>query len=163
MVLVTGLAKGTAMERSKYMGEPVLWEPTGNPLAPYRATVDGVDLEIHVGDYPEGPALTLFIGGVETDRFTAWPSKWRKPGQVDNPRVSGPSVDQSEYADLALSWQRTEDPEIPYRTEVDGITLTLMLGDFPAEYLYTLLADDHRVSQFDVLPKEWHIPGSTGN
>lgn len=163
MMPVTGPAKGTAMDRSKYMSDALLWAATGNPLAPYRTVADGIQLEIHVGDFPEGPALTLFIDGVEADRFTAWPSKWRKPGHIENPRVSGPSSDQSEYADLELSWRRTGDPEIPYRTEVDGITLTLMLGDFPAEYLYTLLVDDRQVSQFDVLPKTWHIPGSTGN
>jgi hypothetical protein len=46
MVPAAGLAKGTAMDRSKYRDDELLWEATGDPFAPYRTTVDGVSLEI---------------------------------------------------------------------------------------------------------------------
>jgi hypothetical protein len=45
----------------------------------------------------------------------------------------------------ALAWERTDDGEFPYTAIHDGQRLRIRVNDFPAEPLYTLIADDHEV------------------
>jgi hypothetical protein len=58
-----------------------------------------------------------------------------------------------------LSWAKASDPLHPFRTQVDGHTLTIRLNDFPEESMYSLLIDGNAVSDFDDWPKIWSRPG----
>ncbi|EPX55580.1 hypothetical protein D187_009191 [Cystobacter fuscus DSM 2262] len=59
-----------------------------------------------------------------------------------------------------LKWEKTPDAFHPMRTEVDGQELRIRVGDFPEESLYTLLAGDQELAQFDDWPKTWQRPPS---
>ncbi|MFY0578616.1 hypothetical protein ACN28S_33835 [Cystobacter fuscus] len=60
-----------------------------------------------------------------------------------------------------LKWEKTPDAFHPMRTEVDGQELRIRVGDFPEEALYTLLAGDEELAQFDDWPKTWQRPPPT--
>jgi hypothetical protein len=84
-------------------------------------------LEIHVTDDIDTPAYTLSIAGQSADRFQD------------------------------LTWERTGDPLVPYRTVVDGVRLRVEAGDYPAENMYVLIVGDIEAGRFDVMPSNWHV------
>jgi len=61
---------------------------------------------------------------------------------------------KTDYLAMAIKWNESKDPQFPYRAVVDGKPLTLRLNDFPAENLYTLIADATEIS-FDDWPSAW--------
>lgn len=61
----------------------------------------------------------------------------------------------------ALAWERTDDGEFPYTAVHDGQRLRIRVNDFPAEPLYTLIADDHEVVDLDDWPAAWIRPKAT--
>ena len=58
----------------------------------------------------------------------------------------------------AIVWESTGDGEVPYRTCAGGRTLTVRVNDFPAEPLYTLLADGQAVDDLEDWPTAWVRP-----
>lgn len=65
-------------------------------------------------------------------------------------------MDFSDYAARAVSWEWVGgDPELQYRTQVDGVTLEILVGDFPEESAYTLLVNGQPAGEFDSWPKTW--------
>lgn len=64
----------------------------------------------------------------------------------------------SEFLGQPVAWARTGDAEIPYRAERAGRVLTVLVGDFPAEAMYTLLVDGAAVADFDDWPTGWVRP-----
>jgi len=64
-------------------------------------------------------------------------------------------VGNREYLHEPISWQKTNDPEYPYETTQENQKLTIRLNDFPEEHLYTLLADDEPIVNFDDWPDLW--------
>jgi hypothetical protein len=79
------LEEGAAMTHSKYWDRPINWEVNGLVDGPYdmdvplKAIVDGVLLEIKVGDYLDGPLYTLLIDGEPADEFDGFPDGWIRP------------------------------------------------------------------------------------
>ncbi|MCP3141517.1 hypothetical protein [Pyxidicoccus xibeiensis] len=65
----------------------------------------------------------------------------------------------NDFIKRKLSWAKTTDPLHPFRAQVDGHTLTVRLGDFPEESMYTLLVDGQSIVEFDDWPKSWTRPG----
>jgi len=59
------------------------------------------------------------------------------------------------YLTEEIMWNFTDDPEYPYRAVHDGKKLLVRLNDFPAEHLYTLLADDEEIVNFDDWAAAW--------
>ncbi len=57
-----------------------------------------------------------------------------------------------------LPWTSTGDGEHPYRAEEDGHTYVLRVDDFPAEPLYTLLADGDELADLEDWPAAWRRP-----
>jgi hypothetical protein len=57
--------------------------------------------------------------------------------------------------DRSIRWETTGDPREPHRVRLDGQTLSIRLGDFPADALYTLLLDGEVVAEFDDWPALW--------
>jgi hypothetical protein len=52
----------------------------------------------------------------------------------------------------------TGDAERPYTAPADGVTLLVQVNDFPAESLYTVLADGTRLGDLDDWPAAWTRP-----
>lgn len=59
------------------------------------------------------------------------------------------------YFDLKVIWKKSDDPEFPYFSEVEGEQCLIRLNDFPDEHLYTLLANGIAVADFDDWPASW--------
>ncbi|HTR54435.1 MAG TPA: hypothetical protein VMJ10_27270 [Kofleriaceae bacterium] len=64
----------------------------------------------------------------------------------------------AKLADSPLTWERTGDGELAYRTTVEGQTMTLRVNDFLDEAMYTLLAEGQEISDFDNWPDAWVRP-----
>lgn len=58
------------------------------------------------------------------------------------------------YLDEEIIWKRAKDPRFPFSASYDGQTLILRLNDFPAEHLYTLIAEGGE-ADFDDWPNNW--------
>lgn len=56
---------------------------------------------------------------------------------------------------MPLRWRHSGDGEIPYRCEYAGRRLAVRVNDFPAEPLYTLLADGAELTDLDDWPAAW--------
>lgn len=60
---------------------PVAWSATGDPCAPYAATVGGQRWIVRVNDFPDSPSVyTLLVDGAPALELLAWPAAWRRPG-----------------------------------------------------------------------------------
>lgn len=67
-------------------------------------------------------------------------------------------MSESEFLQQSLVWRGTGDAIRPYRTSVGDKALTIRLGDFPDEPLYTLIIDGSPVAAFDDWPANWCRP-----
>jgi hypothetical protein len=52
------------------------WQPTGNPLAPWKSCVAGETWTVRINDFPEEHLYTVFRDGVVLEDFDDWPSHW---------------------------------------------------------------------------------------
>lgn len=57
-----------------------------------------------------------------------------------------------------IAWEHTGDGELPYRARLGGRALAIRVNDFPAEPLYTLLADGQELADLDDWPAGWDKP-----
>ena len=64
------------------------------------------------------------------------------------------------YAERPIVWQRTDDGEFPYRATVGGVELLVRVNDFPAEPLYSVLADGQLDQDLEDWPACWTRPGT---
>lgn len=62
------------------------------------------------------------------------------------------------HFDQAVQWTRSGDYEVPYYATVGGHRWEVVVGDFPAEPLYTLLIDGRRVAETNTWPGAWERP-----
>ena len=74
-----------------WLGREVVWRDGASAVFPYVARVDGHDLVIRLGDFPEEDLYTLIVDGVEVGAFNDWPSTWDRSGR----RASGPTSTSS--------------------------------------------------------------------
>jgi len=59
------------------------------------------------------------------------------------------------YLSEKIAWKATNNPEYPYRAFHEGRQLLIRLNDFPAEHLYTLIADGKETINFDEWASTW--------
>jgi hypothetical protein len=59
------------------------------------------------------------------------------------------------YLNEEIAWNSTDNPEHPYRAFHEGKELFIRLNDFPAEQLYTLIADGREITNFDDWAAAW--------
>ncbi len=59
------------------------------------------------------------------------------------------------YLNEEIAWNLTDDPDLPYRAFHEGQELFVRLNDFPAEHLYTLIADGREITNFDDWTAVW--------
>jgi uncharacterized protein YjbI with pentapeptide repeats len=60
-----------------------------------------------------------------------------------------------DYLAEPIEWRSTRDPEFPYESSKDGISLMIRVNDFPDEHLYSLLVEGDPLASFDDWPREW--------
>jgi hypothetical protein len=65
----------------------------------------------------------------------------------------------AELAGRALEFAATGDGERPYTAVAGGVTLVIQVNDFPAEPLYTVLADGQPLGDLEDWPEPWLRPG----
>ena len=65
------------------------------------------------------------------------------------------------YLNEEIAWNSTNNPEYPYQSVHNGKKLLIRLNDFPAEHLYTLIADAQEVTNFDDWATTWNRPPKT--
>lgn len=63
----------------------------------------------------------------------------------------------TDYLSEKIHWRETDDPEHPFEAVHKGEMLTLRLNDFPAEPLYTLLANGEEVTDVEDFSDNWSI------
>ncbi len=63
----------------RFATAPLRWELTGDHDMPYRVAVDGHELVIRTGDFPDEAMYLLRIDGHEVYEIDDWPSAWIKP------------------------------------------------------------------------------------
>jgi hypothetical protein len=54
-----------------------------------------------------------------------------------------------------IVWEKTDDVDFPYVAPGEGGSMKIRLNDFPAEPMYTLLADGAVICDFDDWPENW--------
>jgi hypothetical protein len=57
-----------------------------------------------------------------------------------------------------IKWNATGDAEHPYRCDIDGAHYVVRVNDFPAEPLYSIVADGVTLGDIDDWPLTWRRP-----
>jgi hypothetical protein len=65
------------------------------------------------------------------------------------------------YLTQEINWKETGKAEYPYQAVCDGQKMLIRINDFPAEHLYTLLAGDKEIGDFDDWSAVWNRPQQT--
>lgn len=63
----------------RYATAAIRWAATGDSDVPYRATLDGHELTIRQGDFPDEAMYLLRIDGDELYEIDDWPGAWTRP------------------------------------------------------------------------------------
>lgn len=63
------------------------------------------------------------------------------------------------YLTERIKWSDTRDNNYPYQAHHDGKDMLIRVNDFPAEHLYTLIADNREIADFDDWSSAWKRPG----
>ncbi|HEY0937494.1 MAG TPA: hypothetical protein VGD91_27615, partial [Trebonia sp.] len=64
------------------------------------------------------------------------------------------------YAGRPITWESTGNGEFPYRATAGGAELLVRVNDFPAQPLYSLLADGQLDQDLEDWPACWTRPGT---
>ena len=59
---------------------------------------------------------------------------------------------------IPITWSHTGDAEFPYTADVRNRRFTIRLNDFPAEPLYTLIAEGRELQDLEDWPPAWNMP-----
>jgi pimeloyl-ACP methyl ester carboxylesterase len=61
----------------------------------------------------------------------------------------------SSYTDRPLTWQDSQDPNVPWTSAAEGSNWEVRINDFPDEYMYSLLIDGQLIGDFMEWPAAW--------
>ena len=64
-------------------------------------------------------------------------------------------TDVDRYFSRRIIWSKTADSEFPYVAVGEHGRVKIRINDFPAEPLYSLIADDVVLCDFDQWPPNW--------
>ena len=65
----------------RFATAPLPWEHTNDSEEPFRCTVDGHEIRIRLGDFPDEAMYLMHIDGQGVYALDDWPSAWTKPGR----------------------------------------------------------------------------------
>jgi uncharacterized protein YjaG (DUF416 family) len=156
-------ARDAADKRIPNWGQPVAEMMDMIMQNPYS----GLDVAAVDAPHPYGPSLRrLWLeaeargenGDRAWDHIIAWarhrPDSWatedqrKKKGKADAPALG------DRFA-RAVTWTTTDDPEHAWTAVVDGAQWQIRIGDFPDDYLYSLVIDGVVVGSFHDWPDRW--------
>lgn len=63
----------------RYATAPLRWEWSGDSEVPYRLTLDGHELTIRLGDFPDEALYLMHIDGQGVYELDHWPNAWKTP------------------------------------------------------------------------------------
>lgn len=130
----------------------------------YQNPMNGLDANLPESPHGYGPSLRrlwveakqLNLSDAEAwEAIAAWaryqPDVW---GRKNKGAATNSAALQSAFA-LPLNWSATGNPDIPWKTEVDGASWQIRLNDFPDEVMYSLIANGEIMGDFHDWPKAW--------
>lgn len=57
---------------------PIIWRKSDDLECPWAAEVEGHQLGLVLGDYPDEVLYTLLVDGEQVERFDNWPPSWMR-------------------------------------------------------------------------------------
>ncbi len=150
-------------------GSPV-WEPDLRSTLDriYGNTLNGLDAATPEDPHGYGPSLRRLW--VEARRrgdsdqevwhsIEAWayhqPPAWNATGRRKKKETSFSLATLKPYLERPLTWNTTNNLDVPWTTEVEGETWQVRLNDFPDERMYSLLIGGRVVGDFHDWPRMW--------
>jgi hypothetical protein len=88
----------------------------------------------------------------------------REPGRFRRARLAAvldayrSQLRKYDLTAIPVTWKHTGDAEFPYTADVQNRRYTIRLNDFPAEPLYTLIAEGHELQDLEDWPGAWEMP-----
>ena len=130
----------------------------------YQNPMNGLDAGSPESPHGYGPSLRRLWVEAKQRNLTdaeAWEAieSWaRYQPEAWGRKSKGPAINsaalQAALA-LPLSWGTTGNPDVPWKTEVDGNSWQVRLNDFPDEVMYTLMVNGEVAGDFHDWPKGW--------
>jgi len=63
---------------SEWTLTPIIWRKGDDPEVPWVAEIQGHQLGLRLGDYPDEVLYTLVVDGEPTTSFDNWPPSWMR-------------------------------------------------------------------------------------
>lgn len=88
----------------------------------------------------------------------------REPGRFRRARLAAvldayrSQLRKYDLTAIPVTWKHTGDAEFPYTADVQNRRYTIRLNDFPAEPLYTLIAEGNELQDLEDWPGAWEMP-----
>jgi hypothetical protein len=123
-------------------------------------------LDVNAVEAPHGYGPSLRKLWVEAKRrglsdaeawesITAWAYHQPEAWSVSSKRRKQSLEALTEYLDRPITWKATDDPDFPWRADIEGAAWLIRLNDFPDELMYSLLLGGTVVADFHDWPKAW--------
>ena len=165
VVALGGLALG--VQRSRELRRALQARTVAGLTGPVRVrmqgrggwwlTVAGQSFHLPVRFWHVGPDLPYRVYVAPAARLIVA----MEPADAIEPAVaagSPPRLSLTALAARPIVFAHTGDAERPFTAPVDGVTLVVQVNDFPAEPLYSVLADGTRLGDLDDWPPAWTRP-----
>jgi len=130
----------------------------------YQNTMNGLDARSPESPHGYGSSLRrLWVEAKQRnlsdaeawEAIEAWaryqPEAW---GRKNKGPATNSAALQAALA-LPLSWSATGNPDVPWKTEVNGDSWQVRLNDFPDEVMYSLMVNGEVAGDFHDWPKTW--------
>lgn len=88
----------------------------------------------------------------------------REPGRFRRARLAAvlevhrTGLGRFDLTQVPVVWKHTGDAEFPFTADVRSRRFTIRINDFPAEPMYTLLAEGKELEDLDDWPSKWVMP-----
>jgi hypothetical protein len=88
----------------------------------------------------------------------------REPGRFRAARLAAileayrNQLGKYDLTEIPVTWKHTGDAEFPYTADVRNRRFTIRINDFPAEPMYTLIAEGRELQDLDDWPSAWVKP-----
>jgi hypothetical protein len=88
----------------------------------------------------------------------------REPGRFRAARLAAildayrKQLARYDLTQIALTWKHTGDAQVPYTADARSRRFTIRINDFPAEPMYTLIAEGRELQDLDDWPSAWVMP-----
>ncbi len=91
--------------RVPYLQTSVTWEKREDPHCPWKATVDGEEWVLRLGDYPAEDLYALLVNGAKQLTLNNWPNCWKREGLQP---AAGPTAERLEQMQAEIDLLKKE-------------------------------------------------------